>query len=272
MAEEQSDKLTLEGQSTETVEEQPTETPVQEPPTEPAQVPEKFQGKEFDDVVKAYQELEKEKGRISTELGREREFTRNLQESQLQTNLNNFPSTPPTAVETPPHDSNMDSMFWEKPTYVVRKLIEESEQKRVGMDVQRQEMESQRMRQVEQAEIKAIQAEDPSYSINRYYMMEQLVKDEPTLVAGMNPREAIRKLHDVAKERELKAKTEELRALGIDPEVLKQVRNLQTNAASKPGIGNGTAQTRNGTDKVVELSAKEKRVAGLLGIPEDKLY
>ena len=62
------------------------------------EVPEKFQGKSFEDVVDAYSNLEKEMGRKANEVGELRKLTDQILKQQVEGNVSNEPAPTPKEV------------------------------------------------------------------------------------------------------------------------------------------------------------------------------
>lgn len=76
-------------------------------------LPEKFQGKSINDVVKSYQELEKESGRRANEIGELRKLTDDFLKQQLET---------PTKKET---NIDLDDLL-ENPSEVIAKAMDDN--------------------------------------------------------------------------------------------------------------------------------------------------
>jgi len=81
------------------------------------ELPEKFQGKSMEDIIKSYQELEKEFGRKNNELGELRKLTDSILQQQL--------SAPQSAsqFETPDPEIEFDDLI-NQPKEVIRTVLE----------------------------------------------------------------------------------------------------------------------------------------------------
>lgn len=144
MSDERIDELTTQSvASDEEQQAQPTEVGQPEQ-TETGIIPEKFEGKSLDDIMSAYRELEKDRGRLASEVGESRKKMEELEEKYRTEELSRMSQPVPPQQDVQPAQqmdpfSVLRTKFDEDP----RAAIEESMQ--IQQDLLQNQMQMQRL-------------------------------------------------------------------------------------------------------------------------------
>jgi hypothetical protein len=263
----------------ETVTQDQTVQPVT--PVEP-EIPEKYRGKSISEIIEMHRNAEKLAGDLGRRLG---EATRKsslyetyLQQLQLQQGSQPVQQTTPSRQDKG-QEEDLDSIFLDKPTYVIQKVAERVLNQREEAVRQQQEALVKQYKTIqdgmEWAEYQAIAMEDPSFSQSRLATMSRIVRENPTwnkeyqdALNTFDPTtigRTLRKLNEEAKKIEDTDFDTRLRSRGIDPEVLKQIKvNQKIMAGGSLGEGGS-----GGNSTPIDLEAIDKDLAvkyKLLGI------
>lgn len=139
------------------------ELEVSEPAPAPDEVPEKFQGKSFEDVVDMYRNLEKEYGRKGNEIGELRKLTDELLQLEIQQKKNNQ-----QRVDTTETEVLSDDDWFSSPKKATDKYLEKSplaqEVQQLKAQLQSKERESAHKAFVEKHPDYADLAAEPTFS------------------------------------------------------------------------------------------------------------
>jgi hypothetical protein len=129
MSDEYRDELT--SQSEASAEEQQTqEADLGQSDQTGTRIPEKFVGKSLDDIMQAYQELEKDRGRLASEVGETRKKMEELEEQYRHTQFNQQPAPSTPQQEVQPQQqmdplSVLDSKFDEDPRAAIKEALKQ---------------------------------------------------------------------------------------------------------------------------------------------------
>jgi len=194
--------------------------PTTEESAEAVAIPEKFQGKSVEDVIKSYTELEALQGRSSSKLGQETQKRIQLEQrvtnlSQILENLQNQQSSQ-TADKGNQLEGDLNEMFYERGADVVQDIVSRSINQAFTQREQATKKQSEQFEHQRNQEITSVAQAELEMIANEYGDIDPLVLNQIVHIDNTDPdlqnlrndpsltpdrvRQETRKIYDRAKE------------------------------------------------------------------------